>query len=174
MLHAAADHHALSTGLAVKLVSEWERRTDIGQSHPGSAARLALLDQGKLPEEYARGLATVEWPGRSQVVEDVGQASGQHHEAIIAMDGGAAGTADGEVVAPANAVKARTGVLGGGGNGGGRLTFFIDGAHTPESMATCADWFGEQATAAAAGAWLVRCGQQHWRRSRAWCAVCGL
>ena len=24
---------------------------------------------------------------------------------------------------------------------GSRLTFFLDGAHTPESMATCADWF---------------------------------
>ncbi|KAK9791368.1 hypothetical protein WJX73_000093 [Symbiochloris irregularis] len=31
-----------------------------------------------------------------------------------------------------------------------QLTFFIDGAHTPESMTSCGQWFGEAANAAAA------------------------
>ena len=26
---------------------------------------------------------------------------------------------------------------------GSQTTFFLDGAHTPESMATCAEWFAE-------------------------------
>ena len=30
-----------------------------------------------------------------------------------------------------------------------RLSFFIDGAHTPESMASCGQWFSEASTAAA-------------------------
>lgn len=30
-----------------------------------------------------------------------------------------------------------------------RLTFFIDGAHTPESMTSCGQWFGEAAEEAA-------------------------
>lgn len=29
-----------------------------------------------------------------------------------------------------------------------RLSFFIDGAHTPESMASCGQWFAEAATSA--------------------------
>ncbi|KXZ46240.1 hypothetical protein GPECTOR_45g110 [Gonium pectorale] len=33
---------------------------------------------------------------------------------------------------------------------GGRLTLYLDGAHSPESMATCAAWFGDQLAAAQA------------------------
>lgn len=39
-----------------------------------------------------------------------------------------------------------------------RLSFFIDGAHTPESMVTVADWFAQVATpvaTATAGGWAM-------------------
>ena len=38
-------------------------------------------------------------------------------------------------------------------NGGGRLSFFIDGAHTPESMETCAHWFADQCEAMSRCRW---------------------
>ncbi len=93
----------------MKLASEWERRIDDSRRTPGSAARLADVERGLLPPEYARGLELVQWPGRSQVVHDdeVGAELGQPES---------------------------------------RLSFYIDGAHTPESMETCAEWFADQAT----------------------------
>jgi folylpolyglutamate synthase len=77
-------------------------------------ARVALLEQGVLPLEYCRGLAATVWPGRSQVVPDAEFAA-----AAAAGKGGAASPTS-------------------------RLTFFLDGAHTPESMASCAQWFAEE------------------------------
>ncbi len=49
-----------------------------------------------------------------------------------------------EEVAEAEAAPGRTPPPGGGS---GRLSFFIDGAHTPESMVTCAEWFAATAQA---------------------------
>jgi len=39
---------------------------------------------------------------------------------------------------------------GAGGGATSRLTFYLDGAHTPESMVTCAAWFAEASSSAAA------------------------
>ena len=98
------DHVLSPAGLAVKLASEWERLSKAGQLNSGSSARLRDLSSGHLPLEYEAGLQRVDWPGRSQVVED----------GVGPRDEGA------------------------------RLSFYIDGAHTPESMETCAEWFAEQ------------------------------
>ena len=57
-------------GLAVKRASEWERLSKAGQQSSGSSARLRDLERGHLPPAYAAGLRMVDWPGRSQVIED--------------------------------------------------------------------------------------------------------
>ena len=101
----------MGAGLAVQLASEWESRSQAGKLKASSAARLAELELGYLPPEYARGLQQMEWPGRSQVVEDEGTSLPD----------------------------------------GSKLSFYIDGAHTPESMETCAAWFADQCDVASKG-----------------------
>lgn len=64
------------------------------------------MQRKRLPDSFRRGLASVEWPGRAQVVPDT------------------------DVPAPGGAPR-------------GSLTFYLDGAHTPESMEVCATWFCE-------------------------------
>ena len=108
--------HIRALGLAVKLASEWERLSKAGQQNSGSSARLRDLERGHLPPEYAAGLQMVDWPGRSQVIEDdllVGEGEGDSTTSTREAEGS-------------------------------RLSFYIDGAHTPESMETCAAWFADQ------------------------------
>ena len=58
----------VNAGLAVKLVSTWEQgRLAAGKATHGAAARLEVLARGVLPAEYAAGLESVAWAGRSQV-----------------------------------------------------------------------------------------------------------
>lgn len=94
-LGLAGSHQIVNAALAVAMVRKWERQ----HGSEGARERLATLDKGHLPLEYARGLERTFWPGRGQVVQDV------------------------ESPDPS------------------RLTFFLDGAHTAESIATCADWY---------------------------------
>jgi len=130
-----------------------------------AADRVALLRRGVLPREYVHGLATTVWPGRSQVIQD---------EAFLVEPPGAAGPA----AAAAPGAAAVTAVVsasgkgkGGGGSGSGaahvppvaggresRLTFYLDGAHTPESMASCAQWFAEEAAEEESGGGIGRAG----------------
>lgn len=88
-LGLAGEHQRENASLAIRLASEWEEQTNKDVKRP------QMVKQGILPSEYARGLQSVRWPGRSQVISD-------------AVEG---------------------------------LTFFLDGAHTPESMETCAEWY---------------------------------
>ena len=99
---ALGGHHMnMNAGLAVKLAIEWEQRSDSGRFRSESLARSATIAKGILPQDYIKGLESVEWPGRSQIVES--------------EDGPNKG-----------------------------LRFYIDGAHTPESMVACADWFSDE------------------------------
>lgn len=99
-------HMNVNAGLAVRLAIEWERLSDKGMSRPDSFERLAQINNGVLPPAYIKGLETVHWPGRSQIVGS--------DEAGPDMKG---------------------------------LSFFIDGAHTPESMEVVADWFSAESVA---------------------------
>ena len=77
------------------------------------AAAEAELAVGELPEAFRAGLAKTEWWGRAQVVPDP-SADEAADEAAAEADGGPA---------PAS------------------LVWYLDGAHTEESMEQCAAWF---------------------------------
>lgn len=125
-------HMSVNAGLAVKLASEWERISEPGRASPGSVARLAALSRGILPAEYSAGLRAVEWPGRSQIIHDSHHSSevadGQRGISVVEGTGG-------EPRPPACSSSIRQ---------QGNLSFYIDGAHTPESMVTCAAWFASE------------------------------
>lgn len=69
-------------------------------------------DERYLPKPFIKGLVTTNFPGRSQVIPDPHTRSCQQHSE------GEAGNAD-----------------------AGKLCFYLDGAHSPESMEECAKWF---------------------------------
>ncbi|KAL2624078.1 hypothetical protein R1flu_008323 [Riccia fluitans] len=71
--------------------------------------------EGGLPESYVRGLARTRWPGRAEIVEDNPEIHDQEPS------------------------------LRNGQFKFGRLQFFLDGAHSPESMGVCGKWFSEAA-----------------------------
>ncbi|GLI65861.1 hypothetical protein VaNZ11_009492 [Volvox africanus] len=110
------EHMKVNAALAVALAAEWELQYGAVSTAAAAAAavepavaaaRAAAVRSLTLPQEYAMGLRTVRWPGRSQVLHD-DEAAAQ----------------------------------------GGRLTFYLDGAHTPESMAVCGAWFAREVKAA--------------------------
>jgi folylpolyglutamate synthase len=124
-LGIAGEHQQLNASLAIQLAAAWEAGNATAAATPGAQRRLALLKQGVLPQEYAAGLAAARWPGRSQVIPDP-----EFRE--VAANG-----------------PMPNGSSSSSGSSSSRLVFYLDGAHTPESMVTCGDWF---ATAAAASA----------------------
>lgn len=99
------EHQRVNAALAVALCAAWEKKH---QSNP----RLALLEEGHLPDTYLHGLASTSWPGRSQVVHDVAP----YHN-----------------IFNAEALHCEP--------NSGTLTFYLDGAHTIESLEVCANWF---------------------------------
>ncbi|KAL3685754.1 hypothetical protein R1sor_003776 [Riccia sorocarpa] len=81
----------------------------------GNLAHWHTAKEGGLPESYVRGLAKTCWPGRCEIVED-----------NVAIH-------DEEPSLRSTQFKF------------GRLQFFLDGAHSPESMEACGKWFSEAA-----------------------------
>ena len=126
-LGIAGAHQELNASLAVQLAATWEARAG-GTIFQAAKGRVQLLQQNVLPVQYAEGLAAASWPGRSQVI----------HDEQLAEKASISGAGD------SSSSSSRS-----------RLTFFLDGAHTPESMVTCAEWFaaaaGAEAVAAAVG-----------------------
>ncbi|KAL6756912.1 putative folylpolyglutamate synthetase [Haematococcus lacustris] len=121
------DHQRLNAGLAVQLsLAAEQHQLAAGEAARGAAERVALLQQGRLPAVYAQGLAETEWPGRSQVLHDPELLPPPSSDPGL---GGA--RPDAAAAAPHSP----------GCGAVSRLSLFIDGAHTPESMVTCADWF---------------------------------
>jgi folylpolyglutamate synthase len=148
------DHQRANAALAVALASAWEEQWVAKQqqqqqgggggsssgNRPVSPERLAraaerveLLRRGVLPREYVQGLATTVWPGRSQVIRD--------QEFLV----GALLPAPPATPAAAAACLAAEDSLAASRQEDSCLTFYLDGAHTPESMASCAQWFAEEA-----------------------------
>ncbi|GAX76208.1 hypothetical protein CEUSTIGMA_g3652.t1 [Chlamydomonas eustigma] len=143
------DHMLVNAGLAVKLASQWELLSVAGQANQGSSHRLKALRAGHLPSEYALGLQHMDWPGRSQVVQDpmfiikeeevkggwfIQEAGGHSEESWQTEARG------GQPVESS-----------GRGSRPSQLSFFIDGAHTPESMEVCAEWFANKQRESEAG-----------------------
>ena len=118
----AGEHQKLNAALALELVAAWEARSSVAATRQGEAAarRVRELAAGVIPAEYARGLENVRWPGRGQIVHDPGAEES---------------TADSSMglAAAASAAAPRA----------PRLSFFLDGAHTAESMVTCGQWFAD-------------------------------
>jgi len=94
----AGPHQRQNAGLAVALCREWANKT----RQPWAEETEASFAQNEIPPDFARALAKVTWPGRSQVMGDPD------------VD---------------------------------NLTFYLDGAHTIESMRHSAEWFTTRATA---------------------------
>eukprot|EP00250_Pteridium_aquilinum_P019733 c24552_g1_i1 orf=310-2130(-) len=104
------EHQCVNAALAIALCATWEKKRC-------SSPHLAMLQEGRLPDAYLHGLATTSWPGRGQIIHDVGFPPKN-------LSG----------VAKCNDPKL------------GTLTFYLDGAHTPESLEACAKWFCSAAT----------------------------
>ncbi|GAA0143303.1 ligase [Lithospermum erythrorhizon] len=94
-LHLGLDgeHQYVNAGLAVALCSTWLQRTGHDET--------SYANKKVLPEQFIKGLNTVGFQGRAQIVSDK-----------IIKD-----------------------------ERQGDLVFYLDGAHSPESMDVCADWF---------------------------------
>lgn len=84
-------------------------------SSTGHSDLLESVDDDRyIPKPFIKGLVTTNFPGRSQVIPDPYTRSCQQHSE------GEAGNAD-----------------------AGELCFYLDGAHSPESMEECAKWFSQ-------------------------------
>lgn len=125
----AGEHQEMNAALAVQLAAAWESDSQVAKAKPSAEARVAMVQQRLLPDEYVQGLAQCSWPGRSQIIEDTVPSSSTSNNSSNSVDGTVAAGAS------------------------GRLTFYLDGAHTPESMLTCGNWFADcmQARASTSG-----------------------
>ena len=110
-----------------------------------AAAAAAELAAGRLPTAYRAGLVGASFPGRAQQVS-VPVSGLPGAPAGPATDGVAASP---EAVAAAAAGPVTDSTAAGHTASAGPVTFFLDGAHTPESMAACARWFAAASGAAA-------------------------
>ena len=129
-LGLAGAHQKLNAALAVRLVREWAFRERPAWG-PAAEAELAA---GELPETFRRGLAKTEWWGRAQVVPDptvdaVGDVDPDESEAENDAD-----ETRNDETRPASARLPS-------------LVWYLDGAHTEESMAQCAEWFCDATSA---------------------------
>ncbi|KAG7671069.1 hypothetical protein Ndes2526B_g01154 [Nannochloris sp. 'desiccata'] len=107
-------HQRENAALAVRLAAEWEVLS--GKGGEKAKQRAAAVRRGELPAEYIAGLEAVRWPGRGQIVQD--------YESNV---NNSSTTSEDFALSPVTS----------------RLTFFLDGAHTAESMATCGRWFAD-------------------------------
>lgn len=124
-LGLAGAHQKQNAALAVRLVREWAFRERPAWG-PAAEAELAA---GELPETFRAGLAKTEWWGRAQVVPDPESPDEENHEADATE-----GKGKSEKDASASA------------SGSASLVWYLDGAHTEESMAQCAEWFCDATT----------------------------
>ncbi|CAM6095551.1 unnamed protein product [Calypogeia fissa] len=89
------------------------------------------LQTGGLPEPYVLGLASTRWPGRAEIIHD--HITGEDEKTM--------------------------------GNGthlkSGKLQFYLDGAHSPESMDACARWFFDTVKAESVTSYVVESNGGH-------------
>lgn len=133
-LGLAGAHQKLNAALAVRLVREWAFRT---RPEWGPAAEAALA-AGELPEAFRRGLAKTEWWGRAQVVPDPSFLVADEKEARDEAEAGDGGDETSPEIGTARPSRAGADDTGAAP---ASLVWYLDGAHTEESMAQCAAWF---------------------------------
>lgn len=111
-LGLAGDHQRINASLAVALCRSWAKKR-------GSEDHIAMVEsafeKGDLPEVYKVGLSITRFPGRAQVVREPVEVPDNCSDAVLRQR--------------CDSVTSRS------------LAFFLDGAHTPESMEICAKWF---------------------------------
>lgn len=131
-LGLAGEHQKTNAALALALVGAWEAASGRG---PAAIERAAAVAAGTIPPEYAAGLEAAAWPGRGQVVHDY-ESIKPDCSGSDSGDGAAAATAGKEdSLALVNGSPCQQQLP--------RLSFYLDGAHTPESMLTCGQWFAD-------------------------------
>jgi folylpolyglutamate synthase len=148
-LGLAGEHQRQNAALAVCLAAEWEEafsKKAASRGGDGAKRRAESVRRGVLPPEYVEGLQTVRWPGRGQIVVD----PVLEKESTAPVDNGSDATLlRGNDATSPLLFSTTTTTASSSSSSSPRLTFFLDGAHTPESMDTCARWFAS-ATAATA------------------------
>ncbi|CAM9364951.1 unnamed protein product [Phaeothamnion confervicola] len=122
-------HQRLNAALAVALCRAylWPTSGKTETTTADAAAAAAAAAAFATSDAMHEGLASCRWPGRCQVLGP--QSTGQWRSRI-GIDGGSSS-------------------IDGGGSGA-EVTFFLDGAHTEQSVALCGDWFCAESAAAAA------------------------
>lgn len=124
-LGLAGPHQELNAALAIQLLRTWATRAPSPPAWGYTAEE--TLASGTLPATWRAGLGKTEWWGRAQVVVD--------ETAVDTADGTLpAYEESGDEPAAAPSVSSRV-------TGASNLTFYLDGAHTEESMRQCAEWF---------------------------------
>lgn len=139
VLGLAGEHQKLNAALAVALAGTWEGTSPAAAAlkAKAAAARAAAVQAGHLPPEYVAGLQAANWPGRGHIVHDV----------VVEADTMSPAAVDKQRELAGNSIVGKQGP----GQRLPRLSFFLDGAHTAESMATCAHWFADASQPPAAG-----------------------
>ena len=133
----AGEHQRENAALAVALAAAWEEATAAAGGGKGGGGggggkalqRAAAVRRGELPAEYVAGLQAATWPGRGQIVED---------PAVLLQQ---------ETTSSSNNADSSSSSSSSSASSSSRLTFFLDGAHTAESMATCGRWFADAVAA---------------------------
>eukprot|EP00201_Polytomella_parva_P024597 CAMPEP_0175046154 /NCGR_PEP_ID=MMETSP0052_2-20121109/4863_1 /TAXON_ID=51329 ORGANISM="Polytomella parva, Strain SAG 63-3" /NCGR_SAMPLE_ID=MMETSP0052_2 /ASSEMBLY_ACC=CAM_ASM_000194 /LENGTH=783 /DNA_ID=CAMNT_0016309849 /DNA_START=534 /DNA_END=2885 /DNA_ORIENTATION=- len=161
-------HMLVNASLAVQLATAWERHCVLLLQDPKSEGegeregkreqeqddrlstervaaarrRVDLVEKQRvLPKEYVEGLAQVRWEGRSQVIADPwrgGERRSISNQQLLKSNHTAKAKAETAVSAEVEScLSASTTTTT-------NTTLFLDGAHTPESMDTCALWFCDE------------------------------
>lgn len=160
-LGLAGEHQRENAALAVALAAEWEALSPVAAARQGQRAqqRAESVRSGVLPPEYVAGLKAAKWPGRGQIIHDaLGDAREAATSADSSSDRGAIGSSTpgtygssssslGAGTAPGTAAGQEHDAAAAATS---RLTFYLDGAHTAESVAMCGRWFASASAAAPA------------------------
>ena len=122
----------VNAALAVALCHEWDKHLATSDSPKAAAAseRVMQLRAGHLPASYSSGLSSCRFAGRAQILYlESGDLPGEESQGV---GGGIGGNAHNDSMAEAAG--------SGRGESGCTITFFLDGAHTPESSLACATY----------------------------------
>lgn len=133
-------HQKLNAALAVSLCRKFAEKTNLTE-HAKELEQALLL--GKLPKNYIQGLEEARWPGRAQILRDLTVEKGERGERVERGEGGERGDRGGEGGEGGDREEKKGENEREMGSKGDKLVFFLDGAHTPESMEVCAEWFVE-------------------------------
>ncbi|GAB4823124.1 hypothetical protein N2152v2_010170 [Parachlorella kessleri] len=153
-LGLAGEHQKVNASLALTLAATWEARSPVAAAKHGQRAQQRaqqLLQDGVVGRDYAAGLEAARWPGRAQIVHEAAVEDFSASNPQPAVDTAAVSQANGAsrpVMANGITSATSSSTLHQGKTTRQhhlpRLSFYLDGAHTAESMATCAHWFADE------------------------------